>query len=229
MHATLTNLTVRESDFEDYLALRRDSVNPAMREWPGCEGSMLLRRREVGPQGGIALTLVNLFDTAETQREWAESKLHVEVKRPLAGLVSSTAYRLHRRLDDISVTVGSPTATRMAAIGVHHVAAGRSVEYLARRRDIVHPSMSGADGFIGTWVFNDPDDADRFFCFFQWESDPQADAYFNSAEHRGPVVNAVASICVGSVASTRYDVVPVDEPWGAMAAPGSRALSPAAV
>lgn len=66
------------------------------------------------------------------------------------------------------------------------------------------------------------------FCLFQWESDGQADAYFNSAEHRGPVVNAVASVCVGSTASTRYDVVPVDEPWGAMAAAASRIRTAAA-
>lgn len=229
MYVTLTNLTVREEDFSQYVDLRRRLVNPAMRSWPGSDGSMLLRRRTNGAQGGVALTLVNLWDTADSQREWADSKLHVELNGNLNKVVSSSAYRLFRRIDGSSVTIGTPMATGMAAIGIHHVSGGRTQEYLARRRDIVHPSMSQAEGFIGTWVLADPDDRDSFTCFFQWESDMAADTYYDSPEHRGPVSNSVTSLCDGSVASIRYDVVPVDEPWGTMSRGGAREMSASAI
>jgi heme-degrading monooxygenase HmoA len=220
MHANITYLSVENDRLDDYLAMRRTVVNPAMRDWPGSAGSVLLRRREAHGQGRIGLALVNLWETAETQREWETSRQHVGLRSNHDSFVCSRSDGTHRRLEDISVTVGVPAAAGMVAIGIHHVSGGRIQEYLARRRDIVHPSMSNADGFIGCWVLTDPDDPSTFICLFWWRDDAAVDTYSNIPEHRGPVYNAVRSVTEGPIASTRYDVVPVDDPWGALAGEG---------
>lgn len=207
MYATLNWIEVRQTDLQDYFDVRSRSIDPALRSWDGFGEPILLKGREAPVDGIVRLALVNTWRDAEAQRSWNDSKLVIDAKRPAAPFVQRIDWKLYERVDDASFTLSPTPASRMGAFGFHQVLPGRAEEYLARRRDIINPSMAAAQGCVAVWVYRDPDLADRFVVFFQWESDQAADAYFDTPEHRGPVVNAVRSITEGNIVSTRYDVV----------------------
>jgi heme-degrading monooxygenase HmoA len=207
MHAMLNWIQVKPSDLRAYLEVRSHSINPAMRSTDGFGESILLQDRKPTEDGNVQLVLVNTWRDADAQRAWEASQLHRDAKAPAAAYVQRLKARLYERVDDASFSLEGAPVPHMGALGFHQVMRGRGDEYLARRRDIVHPSMAAAPGCLSVWVYRDPEATDRFVVFFQWESDRAADTFFATPAHSGPLVNAVRSITEGEIASTRYDIL----------------------
>jgi heme-degrading monooxygenase HmoA len=205
MQIALARVSVRKSDVEEYVAVRRSHINPAMAEQPGYERSVLLRPRD--REDTLRLALLNWWATPADQQRWAESSRHEDVLGAAAHLVQGLDSRVYERNDELSILVGDPGSAAMCSIGDHQVVAGRGQDYIARRRDIANPSMRKAPGFVGISVYAAPGEADRFGVFFQWASDHVADEYYDSSEHTKDVYGAIDDVLTHAPASERFDLL----------------------
>jgi heme-degrading monooxygenase HmoA len=201
----LTYITVTATDVDSYVSARRSIMHPSIQERPGYGGLALLRPRTDGDI--VRLALLNWWNRAEDQQSWAESSTHQEMTSRTRHLVRSAESSIYKHADDLSLTIGDPTAATMMSIGFHQAVAGRSAEYAAARRDIANPSMRKAAGFAGISVCHDPGDADRFVTLLQWADDVAADNYYSSEEHLGSVVPTIRATLTKLEPSERHDVL----------------------
>ena len=117
---------------------------------------------------------------AEAASAWAVAPRHDEVSDYVIPLARSIMSKRYQRVDEASLTHADESQARMARIAYQHIKPERMQEYLNYRRDVIHPSMAAADGFVSAWTFRDVTNPNMVAIFFQWESDETADRTFIS-------------------------------------------------
>lgn len=209
MIATLSDLQIASAELEKYVDMRRMHINRALAEQPGFEGSVLLRARERKAAGEENLALFNFWDSAADADAWKVAPRHDEVAEYVIPLVKSITTNSYERIEDASVTAAPASAARVARISIQDIKPARVNEYLAYRRDVIHPSMESADGFVSAWVLRDVERAARFAIFFRWRDDDAAETYFHDPYHLGEITDRVRELLAGSLSTERYDILPV--------------------
>ena len=152
MIATLSNLEIASTDFDTYIDMRRLHINPALLEQRGFEGSVLLRGTTQQAAGEERLALFNLWDSVTSSKDWSVAPRHDEVAEFVIPLVRSITTTHYERIEDASTTAAPESSAQVARISIQDIEPGRVDEYLAYRRDVIHPSMQSADGFVSAWV-----------------------------------------------------------------------------
>ena len=113
------------------------------------------------------------------------------------------------RVEDASTTAAPESSAQVARISIQDIEPGRVDEYLAYRRDVIHPSMQSADGFVSAWVLRDIERDTRFAMFFRWRDNIAAETYFHDPYHLGEITDRVQELLAGTLSTERYDIVSV--------------------
>ncbi len=210
MLATLSDVQVAVEDFDQYVRMRRDQINPALRTQPGFLGTDLLRARDAATEGEVTLALFNYWADQPSRDAWATAPRHDEVSQYVIPLVRKISSRGYVREDAASTTGGDPAKAQVGRISIQDVVADRVEEYLDYRRTVIHPSMAAAPGFISAEVLRDLEIPNRFAISFRWESDEAGEAYFHTPFHLGEITDRVRELLSSRLSTNRYDVVAVD-------------------
>jgi heme-degrading monooxygenase HmoA len=210
MLATLSDVQVAVNDFDEYVRMRRDHINPELRNQPGFIGTDLLRARDSSVDGEVTLALFNYWADDESRAAWATAPAHDEVSKFVIPLVRRIMSRGYVREDAASTTSSGPASAMVGRISIQDVVADRVQEYLDYRRTVIHPSMAAAPGFVSAEVFRDLEQANRFAISFRWESDEAGEAYFHMPFHLGEITDRVRELLSNRLSTNRYDVVRTD-------------------
>lgn len=209
MIATLSRAQIADGDFNAYVEARRAHINPMLARQPGFQGSTLLKARQPEAEGESTVALFNFWESEEAAKAWSTAPQHDEVAEHVIPLVQSITSRRYERIDDTSVSRADEASAAVGRISVQEIKPGRMDEYLAYRREVIHPSMEEADGFVGAWVFRDLEVADRLAIYFQWADDASAEAYFNLPFHLGEITDRVRELLAGRLSTDRFDFVQI--------------------
>jgi heme-degrading monooxygenase HmoA len=212
MIASLSELQIAPADVDRYVQMRREHINPALAQQPGFLGSTLLRPLEQPDPAATAFTLFNFWKDQASAQAWAVAPRHDEVSRHVIPLVRSITTKRYERVEEASLTAGDEGRARVARISMQRVRPDRIGEYLDYRRTVIHPHMAAAHGFIAAWVLRDATDHARFAIYLRWTSADAADAHFRQPFHLGEITDRVKALIESPLATSRYEIVPVERP-----------------
>jgi quinol monooxygenase YgiN len=169
---------------DEYLAYRRDTVNPPMTAMPGFLVSILARDR-ADPRH---FTLINSWRDEAASDAYRRTPIHDLLRDKIRGELTERMDM--RRYAPVDLPNGGglsryPERPEYVTISTHTVHPGRTEEYLALRRSAVNPGMAGLDGFISTSLLRYLDGPDEFLVVNQWTSRQAAEAYSTSRLHDG--------------------------------------------
>jgi heme-degrading monooxygenase HmoA len=210
MLANLSDVKIAPADVEQYILMRRQHINPVLAQQPGFRGSTLLRPHVQPSPDLVTFALFNHWADEAAAAAWAVAPRHDEVSQYVIPLVRSISSHRYELMGAASVTSADESVARVARISFQKVKAGRIEEYLDYRRTVIHPSMEKADGFVAAWVLRDTKDPARFAIYLRWASAEAGEAYFQLPHHLGAITDRVKELIESPLATTRYDIVPVD-------------------
>jgi heme-degrading monooxygenase HmoA len=212
MIASLSDLQIAPPDVDRYVQMRREHINPVLAQQPGFLGSTLLRPRDQPDPALVAFALFNFWADQASAQAWAVAPRHDEVSQYVIPLVRSITIKRYERVEEASVTSRAEGGARVARISIQRVKPGRAAEYLEYRRTVIHPNMAAAEGFVAAWVLRDATDPARFAIYLRWASAEAAEAHFHQPLHLGEITERVKALIESPLATSRYDIVPVDAP-----------------
>jgi 4-oxalocrotonate tautomerase len=173
---------VSQGRVEEYLAYRRDEVNPAMAEMDGFQDSVIVRDLA----DDHSFLLFNYWTKEADWRAYQATPIHDQLRATIRGGLTETMKigRYQNTGLDLSAGADLPTDRPLyVTVSTHRVKPGNDEVYKALRNVSVHPSMAEFPGFVASNALESLDEPFAYLIVNVWESKAAANAYSNSQAH----------------------------------------------
>jgi heme-degrading monooxygenase HmoA len=201
----VTRVSCPTDNLERYLALRRDTVNPAMAAQPGFVRSVLLRPHGA-PEGEFLL--LNFWQSVEDRERWKTVPVHQELRGQVLPLVQHSGIRTFSMVPIPQPETSPELVPGYATTSIHRVKPGQEQEYYRLREEAVHPDMGSFPGFISTQLLQDEAARQDHLVFNQWVAQADSERYASSPIH-DRLRERVRALLIERVDAAEYDVVGV--------------------
>lgn len=212
---SVSDIVVFPEHADEYLAYRRDRVNPTMAGMPGFFASIIARDL-ADPYHYL---LFNGWGKEADWRAYQGTGAHDALKHTIrGGLTRSMEIERYAPADlPHGNGLDAPSSvSRFMTVSTHSVRAGEVGRYLELRRTTVNPGMAALAGFCSSTILaraggedgGEDGGAGDFLIVNQWESREHARAYGDSTLHDGFKVE-VRSLLDRHSGTREYETVPL--------------------
>jgi 4-oxalocrotonate tautomerase len=202
---SIAPVTAAPERAEEYLAYRRDAVNPTMAGMSGFHGSTLARDRDDANR----FLVFNHWGEEADWRGYQATKAHDDLRDKIRGELATAMSIGRYRTVVLSHGGGIAFQTEQPVyitVSTHRVKPGNEEVYLALREAAVHPSMAEFDGFLASNVLESLDESYAFLIVNAWTSKEAADVYAKGNVHYG-LRDQVRALLSEHSGTRQYDLV----------------------
>jgi heme-degrading monooxygenase HmoA len=184
MFFTVSDVRTVAGRADEYLAYRRDEVNPAMAAMPGFKNSLIVRNLAEPNR----FVLFNGWDAEPSWRAYQATRKHDELRLKIRGELTGSMEIIRTEVVDLPNGGGLVTPRQEIdhfTLSTHTVRPEAVDEYFELRRDAVNPGMAALPGFRSTTLLRklDVEPRSQFFVVNQWAKKENSDAYAASGLH----------------------------------------------
>lgn len=175
-------VTVKPEFVDEYLAYRRDHVNPAMASMSGFRNTLTL----ADSKDQNSFLIINNWDDEPAWRAYQQSDIHDQLRDKIRGeLVETMEIGRYSTMDlpFSSELDQSEAKHHYFTVSTHCVKTDQVKTYLSLRKTSVHPSMAEFDGFISSNAMGSLDEPYAFLIVNSWASKDAASKYGTSEVH----------------------------------------------
>lgn len=203
---SIAPVTAAPGRLDEYLAYRRDDVNPTMAGMPGFRGSTLAQDRADANRVLVFNHWGEEADWRGYQATGAHDALRDKIRGELTSAMSIGRYQTVQLSHGGAFDSVSASPTAYITVSTHRVKPGNEEVYLALRQAAVHPSMAEFDGFLSSQALQSMDESYAFLIVNVWTSKEAADAYSASNVHYG-LRDQVRALLSEHSGTRHFDVV----------------------
>jgi 4-oxalocrotonate tautomerase len=179
---TVSWVQVAPGRVEEYLAYRKDEVNPAMAEMDGFQGSVIVRDLKDDHR----FLLFNYWRKEAEWRAYQATPVHDKLKATIRGDLTASMKLGRYQNTELIHAAGAdlPTGKPLyLTVSTHRVKTGQDEVYKSLRNTSVHPSMAEFPGFIASNALESLEEPFAYLIVNVWESKTAANAYATSQAH----------------------------------------------